>query len=262
MPFLRPLAGTPLQVSALGLGTVKFGRNQAVKYPSGFSLPDDQQIRNLLARARELGINLIDTAPAYGSSEQRLGALLENRHDWIIVTKVGEEFADGVSSFDFSGTHTRHSIERSLQRLKTDYLDLVLIHSDGNDLDILEHSDCVAMLRQCQESGLVRHIGMSIKTEAGGELAASLLDVVMLTWNLQQQDTRTLAQATRLNKGVLVKKGLMSGHVQNSARDLVLESMQLSFREPHIHSMIVGTLNPAHLEQNVETAKRVLANRD
>ena len=259
MNFLRPLAGTPLKVSALGLGTVKFGRNQGVKYPTGFDLPDNQTIIRLLARARELGINLLDTAPAYGSSEQRLGELLEHRHDWVIVTKVGEEFADGQSSFDFTAAHTRLSVERSLQRLRTDYLDLVLIHSDGNDLDIINHSDCIETLRQCQQAGLVRHIGMSIKTDAGGVLAAQLLDVLMLTWNLQQQDRATLAEATALNKGVLVKKGLMSGHLQSRGRDLVLESMQLNFSQPHIHSMIVGTLNTDHLEFNVKTANAVIA---
>ncbi|MEC8588334.1 MAG: aldo/keto reductase, partial [Pseudomonadota bacterium] len=48
------------------------------------------------------------------------------RQDWVIGTKVGEEFSAGKSHFDFSGAHTRDSVERSLRRLKTDYLDLVL----------------------------------------------------------------------------------------------------------------------------------------
>ena len=55
MAFLRPLPGTGLSVSALGLGTVKFGRNPQVTYPSGFTLPDDAAIRRLLAEARALG---------------------------------------------------------------------------------------------------------------------------------------------------------------------------------------------------------------
>ncbi|MFW8341556.1 aldo/keto reductase, partial [Klebsiella pneumoniae] len=71
--FLRPLGSTGLRVSPLGLGTVKLGRDQGVKYPNGFRIPDDQQARELLYLARELGINLIDTAPAYGVSEERLG---------------------------------------------------------------------------------------------------------------------------------------------------------------------------------------------
>jgi len=259
MKFLRPLGSTGLTVSALGLGTVKLGRNEQVKYPTAFSIPDDVAVSALLEEACTLGINLLDTAPAYGTSEERLGQLLTRRHEWVLCTKVGEEFANGSSHFDFSGSHTRFSIERSLKRLRTDYLDLVLIHSDGNDVDILHHSDCVQTLRLLQEQGLVRAIGMSTKTIAGGLATAELLDVVMLTWNLQQRDEAVLAAATRLGKGVLVKKGLMSGHVQGSSGDLVRDSMQLAFSQPGVGSMIVGTINPAHLRSNVAMAKEVLA---
>lgn len=65
----RPLGKTGLRISPLGLGTVKLGRDQGVKYPNGFAIPDDDQARQLLTLARELGINLIDTAPAYGVGE-------------------------------------------------------------------------------------------------------------------------------------------------------------------------------------------------
>ncbi|MDR0779553.1 MAG: aldo/keto reductase [Pseudomonadales bacterium] len=258
MNFLRPLGNTGLTVSALGLGTVKFGRNQGVKYPSDFALPSDEQIRSLLHQARELGINLLDTAPAYGSAEARLGQLLTDRHQWVLATKVGEEFENGVSHFDFSAAHFTRSIERSLTRLRTDYLDLVLIHSDGNDRAILDDAPCLTALRQCQQAGKVRAIGMSSKTLDGGILAAQALDVVMLTWNLQQQDRAVAAEAARLNKGVLVKKGLMSGHVVEPGRDLVAESLKLILSENALHSLIVGTLSPEHLRQNVAKARAVL----
>ena len=82
----RPLGSTGLSVSPLGLGTVKLGRDQGVKYPNGFTIPDDQQALQLLGLARELGINLLDTAPAYGSSEQRLGPLLRGqRQDLSLI---------------------------------------------------------------------------------------------------------------------------------------------------------------------------------
>ena len=93
----HPLGQTGLEVSRLGLGTVKFGRNQEVRYPNSFVLPSDQEIIDLLELAHSLGINLLDTAPAYGSSEQRIGRLLSNRADWVICTKVGEEFLLGRS---------------------------------------------------------------------------------------------------------------------------------------------------------------------
>lgn len=259
MSFIRSLGSTGLRVSALGLGTVKFGRNTGVKYPSGFALPDDARICNLLAQAKSQGINFLDTAPAYGSSEQRLGQLLTDRQSWIIATKVGEEFDGNESRFDFSAAHTRLSIERSLQRLRTDYLDLVLIHSDGNDEHILRDGECIAALQQCQQQGLIRAIGMSTKTLEGGMLAAQLLDVVMVTYNLQQQDSEVLTAAQALQKGIIVKKGLMSGHVQDAERDIVKESMQLIFANAGIHSMIVGTLNTAHLAHNITCANEAIA---
>ncbi|HQC72024.1 MAG TPA: aldo/keto reductase, partial [Candidatus Competibacteraceae bacterium] len=132
---LRALGTTGLRVSTLGLGTVKLGRNQGVKYPQPFELPSDQQALALLELAWDLGINLLDTAPAYGLSEERLGRLLRQcRRDWVIVTKVGEAFQNGQSQFDFSAAATRASVERSLHRLGVAALDAVLIHSSGDDL--------------------------------------------------------------------------------------------------------------------------------
>lgn len=259
MSFLRALGSTGLDVSALGLGTVKLGRNQGVKYPSGFELPDDASATALLELAADVGINLLDTAPAYGSSEERLGKLLRKRERWVLGSKCGEEFENGHSRFDFSAAHTRFSVERSLRRLRTDWLDFVLIHSDGNDLDILERSDCVATLLKLKEEGLVRAVGMSTKTDAGGCAAARLLDVVMLTWNREQRDEEALRTARELGKGVLVKKGLMSGHVQDSGENSLRGSMARVLHEPGISSMIVGTINPAHLEANVTLARDILA---
>lgn len=256
MSFMRALGSTGLTVSALGLGTVKFGRNEQVKYPTSFTLPDDAAVRALLAQARELGINLLDTAPAYGTSEERLGQLLQNREDWVIVTKTGEEFRNGASHFDFSAAHTRASIARSLRRLNTDYLDVVLIHSDGNDEAILDDGACVATLQDLKREGLVRAIGMSTKTLAGGQRAVRELDIAMLTFNLQQHDDLpAIALAHELGKGVLIKKGLMSGHLQAEDRDPLRASMELVLGQTGVHSLIAGTINPAHLAANVALAK-------
>ena len=251
MGFSRTIPGTDLHVSAIGLGTVKLGRDQGVKYPDAFTIPDDAAVTRLLDQARDSGINLLDTAPAYGNSEQRLGKLITNRQDWIIATKTGEEFENGVSRFDFSASHTRKSIERSLKRLNTDYLDIVLIHSDGNDEAILQQGDCVQALQDLQNEGLVRTIGMSTKTIAGGIMAASLLDIVMIIYNLEQRDEAVLEYARENNKGILVKKGLMSGHAGS-----VEDSMQLLMQTPGIQSAIIGTITPDHLAENIRLAKQ------
>ncbi|MEC8429394.1 MAG: aldo/keto reductase, partial [Pseudomonadota bacterium] len=157
---LRELGSTGINVSPIGLGTVKLGRNQGVKYPQGFELPDDAHALRLINLAKEHGINLIDTAPAYGISEERLGVLLKGqRQDWVICSKVGEEFSNGESHFDFSPEHARFSIERSLKRLNTDVIDLVLVHSDGNDLDIINGAGTLDALAELKRQGLIRAFG-------------------------------------------------------------------------------------------------------
>jgi aryl-alcohol dehydrogenase-like predicted oxidoreductase len=258
---LRPLGSTGLQVSSLGLGTVKFGRNQGVKYPRPFALPSDREALALLELAWDLGINLLDTAPAYGESEERLGRLLRRcQRDWVIVTKVGEEFQDGVSRFDFSAAATRASVERSLRRLGVETLDTVLIHSSGDDLAILKQEEVLPTLRDLQQAGLIRAVGISSKTVAGGLWAVECCDVVMVTYNLAQHEELPVIRAAHAaGKGILIKKGLLSGHLDPLAdTDPAPASLKLIFAEPGVSSVVVGTLNPEHLRANVAAVERAL----
>ena len=257
---LRELGSTGITISVLGLGTVKLGRDQEVKYPQGFKIPDDQAVRELLALSQELGINFIDTAPAYGNSEERLGQLMANPNDWVIMTKVGEIFEHGQSRFDFSSTHTRMSVERSLRRLKRDYIDLVLVHSDGNDMYIIENEGALPELKKLKDEGLVRAYGMSTKTREGGQWVVENTDVVMATLNLgDDHDLPVIARAHELNKGVVIKKGLQSGHADKSAGGIGVErAFEYVFSHPGVSSMIVGTINPKHLRENVAVTNRVI----
>ncbi len=248
-----PLGNTGIQVSQLGLGTVKIGRNQGVKYPASFVIPSDAEVLTLLSTAKELGINLIDTAPAYGNSEERLGNLLGNtRKDWVIVTKVGEEFINGESSYDFTPEHAKFSIERSLKRLKTDYLDVILVHSDGHDLYNMQHFGILDFLADAKKQGHILSFGVSTKTIEGGLFAVDKSDLVMVTYNPVNPEERPVIQhAHKNNKGVLIKKALASGHIQKiSGTDPVRESFQYIFKEPGVTSIIAGTINPKHLIEN------------
>ncbi len=247
----RRFGSTDLWLSPLGLGTVKLGRNIGVKYPESFQIPDDRAAADLIACARASGINLIDTAPAYGSSEERLGHLLQGqREQWIICSKVGEEFDDGVSRFDFSAAHTRSSIERSLRRLRTNCIDIVLIHSDGNDLAIIDNGEAFAELERCKHEGLIRAFGMSTKTVEGGIAAARHGDGVMATFNSEYTAEKPVLDfCAAQHKGVLIKKAFASGHSADPAH-----SLRCVLREPGVTSAIIGTINPQHLLQNVAIA--------
>lgn len=255
----RPFGNTGIEVSVLGLGTVKLGRNQGVKYPQQFEIPDDDSATALIAQAKDFGINLIDTAPAYGNSEERLGNLLKGqRHDWIICTKVGEEFENGKSFFNFSAEHTRRSVERSLQRLQTDVLDIVLVHSDGNDLHVIRHSGALETLARCKQQGLIRVFGVSTKTVAGGIVAAELSDGVMATYNaLYTEELPVLDYCAEHGKGVLIKKALASGHIGNQPGAEIFsaaDSLRTVLAHRAVSSAIVGTINLQHLHANIQTA--------
>jgi aryl-alcohol dehydrogenase-like predicted oxidoreductase len=261
----RTIANTSIAVSPIGLGTVKLGRDQGVKYPESFTIPDNKAASHLIDLAKELGINLIDTAPAYGNSEERLGHLLKGqRQDWVICSKVGEEYEHGQSSFDFSAAHIQKSIERSLARLKTDYIDIVLVHSDGNDRSIIENGETLSALEQCKQAGLIRSYGMSTKTVAGGLLAADKTDIVMASYNPDYRDEAPVIEyCAENNKAVFIKKALASGHFSSDAKnaDPLQASMDFIFAQPGVTSVIMGTINPQHLTANVAAVERALAKR-
>lgn len=242
----QALGNTGLITSKLALGLVKLGRTSAVKYPNPVTIPTDKEALQLLAAAEDLGINLLDTAPAYGKSEARLGKLLAGqRSRWLISTKVGEEFDGEKSSYDFSPEACRISVERSLKRLSTDYLDIVLIHSDGNEADFLGRLGTLQALLALKDDGKIRAVGISHKTVAGAELAmAQGADVIMATLNKSCTDeVGLIAMAGRAGVGVLIKKALDSGYGQTS--DLAWIAAQ-----PGVGSIVVGTTNTTHLTQN------------
>jgi aryl-alcohol dehydrogenase-like predicted oxidoreductase len=255
----RQMGTTGIEVSVLGLGTVKLGRDNEVKYPSGFTIPNDNEVRNLFALAKDLGINFIDTAPAYGNSEERLGQLMTNPNDWVIMTKVGEIFENGQSSFDFSAEHTRMSVERSLKRLKRDSLDMVLVHSNGDDMHIINNEGALEELEHLKQKGLIQSYGMSTKTVEGGMWVVENTDVVMATLNLSDDhDLGVIARAHELNKGVIIKKGLQSGHADKSAGGGgVEEAFEYIFEHKGVSSVIVGTINPKHLKDNVDIVNQI-----
>lgn len=259
----RRLANTDLEISPLGLGTVKLGRNKGIKYPTHFELPSDKEAAQLIGLAKELGINLIDTAPAYGNSEMRLGTLLTGqRQDWVICSKVGEEFDNqtGQSSYKFTPEHIQFSVERSLKRLNTDYIDMLLVHSDGNDVEIIKRFGLLQVLNDLKAQGKIRATGMSTKTIEGGLLALQQSDCAMVTYNLTHADEEPVLDfAAQHNKGILLKKALASGHIcTHAGEDPVQASFNYIFAHPGVTSAIIGTINPEHLRSNVAAAEKAI----
>ena len=247
----KRLGQTDLLVSPIGFGAFKIGRNTQTKYPASYALPDEHEVARLLNGVLDLGVNYIDTAPAYGISEQRIGETIAHRRDeYVLSTKVGETYEDGQSSYDFSSQAIRHSITRSLERLRTDTLDLVFIHSDGNDLHILDHTDAVQTLQQLREQGLVRAIGMSSKTPEGAAAALPWADAIMVEYHMENRSHEAvIRQAADAGVGVVVKKGLASGRlVPDQAIRFVLDNAAVT-------NMVIGGLSLEHFADNTRVAQ-------
>lgn len=258
---MRPLADTGISLSMLGLGTVKLGRERGLKYPQPHSIPDDTQAMELLHCARDLGVNLLDTAPAYGTSEARLGGLLPRvGGDWVVCTKVGEYFdADsGTSRYDFGAGSMEGSVKTSLQRLRREVLDLVLLHSDGEDLQILQ-GGALDTLHQLRRQGLIRAIGISCKSVAGGMLALQQgADAIMLRYHRgADKGLPVIEAAAAQGRSILIKKALDSGHLACGDADLAAHFAFIC-RQPGVSSLVVGTANPAHLRANAGHIMRAL----
>ena len=242
----RTLGKTGIAASLLGLGTVKLGRNRGLKHSESFDLPTPTEAKRLLDAARALGVNLLDTAPAYGDSEALLGKLLAGqRQDWVLATKAGEEFDGSQSTYNFTPEHIAMSVRRSLKRLRTDYLDLVLIHSNGQDERIIREFGALDCLADLKADGLVRAIGLSHKSPGGGRAAlAAGADVLMATLNAANRTEADLIREARAQGcGVLIKKALNSG--QGHPTDLPAIAAH-----PGVTSILIGTLNPDHLAEN------------
>lgn len=254
----RRLGQTDLEVSVLSLGTVKFGRNAGVKYPEHFELPSMLELETLLGVAFDLGINLIDTAPAYGESETRLGALLKNkRHQCLISSKVGEQFINGQSFFDFSPLAIQQSVDHSLRRLQTDYLDILLVHSHGDDIQLIVHDEVFVTLSELKDAGKVRAFGMSTKTIEGGLATIDLADVAMISYNpIYCDEKAVITYAHEEGKGIMIKKAFASGNIHHALNcdDPYGYALQFALQEPGVSSVVIGTINQKHLRESVLSA--------
>ena len=248
----RPLGNTGIEVSSLGLGTVKFGRNTGVDYPRPYELPSDGRIAELLAVAQREGVNLLDTAPAYGSSEARIGEAIEgHRDDWIVCTKAGEEFDGSASRYDFSEGAILKSVEKSLVRLRTEIVDILLLHSDGRSVDQIEHAGAFLALARLKREGIIRAVGFSGKSSVDTGAAIPRSEVLMCTINAAYRDEVSIARnAVHHGVGVLVKKPLARGFEGGSrtiAETACLEG---------VTSVVVGTIDPDHLAANAAAIRR------
>lgn len=163
----RILGKTNLKISEIGFGAWAIGGPaMAGNIPIGWGNVDDEESKRAILKAVELGVNFFDTADFYGlgHSEELLGEVLHNHpNDVIIATKVGHELLpDGKINLNYSKDYILKACEKSLMRLKRDYIDLYQLHSAR--VDHLQTGECIEAMEKLKQDGKIRFWGISLNT--------------------------------------------------------------------------------------------------
>ncbi len=233
----RKLGSTDILVSEIGFGCNALGK-------SIFNSKSEKENIVLLHKAIDSGINFFDCAPtySYGSAEITLGkAIKGKRKDLIITSKVGrlgsslskyarlvKPFSSIVKPalspfrknlkkaskkrFDFSSSHVRKTLLESLNRLNTDYLDIVQLHNPS--LEVIQNGSIFDTLEKFKEEGIIRYYGVSIRTiEEATACLQYPINTIQLPFNLIQQNLAiSLFDIDRCKDvGIMVNTPLLRG---------------------------------------------------
>jgi aryl-alcohol dehydrogenase-like predicted oxidoreductase len=180
--------------------------------PIGYLGSDQVQVGKVLNLLLDQGVNVIDTAAAYMGSEELIGkAVGQRRNDFMLVSKCGRK-VDGAEGEDWSARLVTETVDRSLRRLGTDHLDVMLLHSCSQE--VLERGEALSALIRAKEAGKIRFAGYSGDNSAA-TFAVSLpdVDVLMCSANLCDQANLdgALPAAALAGTGVIVKRSVANG---------------------------------------------------
>jgi aryl-alcohol dehydrogenase-like predicted oxidoreductase len=209
----RTLGRTGLAVSEIGFGAWAIGGNA---FGNSYGPTDDAESTRAIRRAFERGCNLFDTADVYGHghSETLLGAALHDVRDQVIIaTKIGANFYNPELRLDFTAGYLRFAVERSLERLRTDHIDLLQLHNPP--MSLISARETYEPLEAMKREGLIRFYGVSVHPPEEGVAAvqATMPDTVQIVYNLAQREAEDtfLATAQTANIGVIAREPLANG---------------------------------------------------
>lgn len=192
----RRLGRTDILVTPLGFGGAE----------TGFGPTNQVDLDRILGSALDAGLNVIDTAECYGNGEEKIGqSVAGRRSEFYLFTKCGH--ASGFDLPDYDPKMLAQSIDRSLQRLRTDVLDLVQLH--GGSETMLRQGDVIDVLRRAKEAGKTRYIGYSgDSTDALYAIECGAFDTLQTSVNVADQECLdlTLPKARERQMGVIAKR--------------------------------------------------------
>lgn len=255
-----------MAVTVLGFGAAEIGYE---------NVPFDQ-VERLLHAALDAGLNVIDTAECYPGSEEMIGrAVNARRKDYFLFTKCGH--AAGFALPDWDPRMLEMQIDRSLQRLRADHVDLVQLHSCTKDL--LERGDVIGVLEKARAAGKTRFIGYSGDGQAAVfAIESGRFDTLQTSISVADQEgiDLTLPLAVRHHLGVIAKRPIANAAWKSGSKPANsyhqeywrrLEALQFEFlnqdlsqavstalrftlAQPGVATAIVGTTQPGRWAAN------------
>ncbi|BFH62243.1 aldo/keto reductase [Paenibacillus azoreducens] len=262
----RSFGKTGMEVSILGFGGQQIGQEQELS-----------KVEKLLNHALDEGLNVIDTAECYSDSEELIGKILSHRRDdYYLFTKCGH--AAGFDGEDWNPAMLEKSIDRSLKRLQTDYVDVIHLHSCSEK--ILRQGAVIEVLQKAKKQGKTRFIGYSgDRTDALYAVQTGLFDSLMISLNIADQEAIDLAlpEAVERKMGVIAKrpvanvawtyetlpekaypyvywqrlKKLQYDFLTDSER-AVVTALRFALNVPGVSTAIVGTQKPGRWSENAK----------
>ena len=271
----KELGRTGLQVTELGYGSM------GLRGPRtwGVRVVSDSDADVFLNAVLDAGINFIDTSPDYGVSEERIGQFIASRRsEYILATKCGCDYQQHDEHLEVIHTWTRdvllRNLETSLERMQTDYIDLMQFH--GGDAETIKCAGLVETLMEFKSQGLIRFIGSSNSIpNLQGMIELDVFDTFQIPYScLAPSHHDLITAAADTGAGIIIRGGIAHGgpdaEIQRPALndvwtaagldDLLSEEMnraelilRYTLSHPHCHTTIVGTCNHHHLAENVRT---------
>lgn len=286
------LGRTNLEITKLGYGAMEL-RGGAGRRARAV---DDDTAGQILNAVLDAGINFIDTSPDYGLAEERIGKFISHRRDeFFLASKCGCPInlpppAQGQRpAHVFTRENIRAGVEQSLERMKTDHLDLVQFHANPAR-SVLEENESVEELNALRSEGKIRFLGMSgTLPHLPDHIAMGVFDAFQIPYSaLEREHEQLITDAAGAGSGTIIRGGVARGlpaaenvdlsglpdrfremYEQRRRRweganldDLMegMSSMEFMLRftisHPHMSTTIVGTANAEHLAGNVEAARK------
>ncbi len=280
---MSPLPRRTLGRTGLAVTTLGYGAMELRGAPAGPPVSDEQAAQ-VLGAVLDAGINVIDTSPDYGRSEDLIGQFIAHRRsEYILASKCGCVPGAGMGGEHVhTAENIRAGVEQSLRRMRTEYLDLVQFHRSLTHREFEEHGALQALL-DLQREGKVRFIGVSgTLPNLDDQIGMGVFDAFQIPYSaLQREHEDVIARAAAAGAGIIIRGGAARGTPTDwegrtyymlpgstprdrweAARlDELLDGMdrmeftlRFTLSHPDLDTTIVGTKDPGHLHTNIAAA--------